>query len=47
MNRLILQKQRDKAQFGKTPLDAETIRLSEEVADQITALKDMIKMAAM
>ena len=32
---------------GKNPLTADTIRLSEEVTDQITALKDMVKMAAM
>ena len=47
VNRLILQKQKDKADLGKNPLTADTIRLSEEVTDQITALKDMVKMAAM
>lgn len=47
VNRLILQKQKDKADLGKNPLTADTIRLSEEVTDQITALKDMVKMVAM
>ena len=47
VNRLILQKQKDKADLGKNPLTADTIRLSEEVTDQITALMDMVKMAAM
>ena len=47
VNRLILQKQKDKADLGKNPLTADTIRLSEEVTDQITALKDMVKMSAM
>lgn len=47
VNRLILQKQKDKADLGKNPLTADTIRLSEEVTDQIIALKDMVKMAAM
>ena len=39
VNRLILQKQKDKADLGKNPLTADTIRLSEEVTDQITALR--------
>ena len=47
VNRLILQKQKDKADLGKNPLTADTIRLSEEITDQITALKDMVKMADM
>ena len=47
VDRLILQKKADKAQLGKKAIDADTIRLMEEVADQITALNDMKKMAEM
>ena len=47
VDRLILQKKADKAQLGKRAIDADTIRLMEEVADQITALNDMKKMAEM
>ena len=46
VDRLILEKKADKAQLGKKAVDADAIRLMEEVSDQITALGDMKKMAA-
>jgi len=44
--RLIEEKINDRKMLAGKPLDADSIRLSEEVTDQISALKDMIKMAA-
>ena len=46
VDRLIEQKIADRKALSNQPLDADSIRLSEEVADQITALKDMKLMAA-
>ncbi len=46
VDRLIDEKIADRKALSNQPLSADTIRLSEEVADQITALKDMKKMAA-
>ncbi|MBO5254004.1 MAG: formate C-acetyltransferase [Clostridia bacterium] len=46
VDRLIEQKIADRKALSNQPLDADSIRLSEEVADQITALKDMKRMAA-
>lgn len=47
VDRLIQQKLQDRKDLSNTPLTADSIRLSEEVADQIAALKDMIAMASM
>ena len=46
VNRLIEEKQRDKDALGAVPTTEKEIRTAEELNDQITALKDMIKMAA-
>ena len=46
MDRLIAEKQKDKDALGAVPTTAKEIRTAEELSDQITALKDMIKMAA-
>ena len=45
--RLIEEKINDRKMLAGKPLDADSIRLSEEVTDQISALQDMKKMAAM
>ena len=45
VDRLIEQKLIDRKNLANNPLSSDTIRLSEEVTDQITALKDMKKMA--
>ena len=46
IDRLIAWKKQDKKALGVPPLTEETIRLTEEIADQITALEDIKKMAA-
>ena len=46
VDRLIAEKKADKKELGRPPMTADSIRLSEEVADQISALEDMKKMAA-
>lgn len=46
IDRLIAEKQKDKLALGDVPTTAEEIRSGEELTDQISALKDMKKMAA-
>ena len=46
VDRLIEQKIIDRRKLAETPLTADSIRLSEEVTDQLAALKDMKAMAA-
>ena len=47
VDRLIEQKKQDKLAVGREAMLHETIRLSEELADQIKALEDLKKMASM
>lgn len=46
VDRLIAQKQRDKAALGDVPTTEEQIRCAAELADQIAALRAMVQMAA-
>ena len=46
VDRLIEEKQRDKAALGDVPTTEKEIRTAEELSDQILALRDMLKMAA-
>ena len=46
VDRLIAEKQRDKAALGDVPTTEAEIRTAEELSDQIKALQDMVKMAA-